>query len=95
MICFDNLADLEFLGRQGTEYGKVLTLKYSKCVGKEHCKSADEIDSFLHDHRMILLFNQQDYESENYGDGSHIRRYADAIFKDFDFDKVKLATLRI
>ena len=58
--CLDSVSDFHFYGNLNTERGSVVQAMITRCEGP-HCKTEDEIDTFVRDHRIILIRNQQDY----------------------------------
>ena len=48
--------------------GKMLVFLVRRCEGHQYCKRPDEIDEFIHNHQLVLLFNQETYNTEGYGD---------------------------
>lgn len=67
--------------------GKTIQLGFSRCVGKPQCKTKDEIDQFLKEHRIFLIMNQQAYNSNSYGEDGFIGLSTLAHYIDFEIDQ--------
>ena len=52
---------------------QLITIDINKCVGKPECKSDKEIENFLKNKTVIILYNQQSYDPTDY-DGNPIHK---------------------
>ena len=58
-------------------------IRYDRCTDKSYCKKEAEIDAFIQDHRVLLVVNQQEYQSNSY-DGHHSFHQKEIIGKWID-----------
>ena len=56
--CLDDPSALSFYGGYTATYGRGVFFHVNKCVGKPHCKSETEINEFLADKTLLLMYNQ-------------------------------------
>ena len=68
MQCLDDVsANLDILNSIGVTSGDLPVIAMKRCKG-DHCKSDEEIDRFVALHRLLVLFNQQTFDSNLYGE---------------------------
>ena len=68
MQCLDDVtANLNILNSIENTNGDLPVIAMKRCKG-DHCKSDAEIDRFVALHRLIVLFNQQTFDSDLYGE---------------------------
>ena len=70
MMCFDDPSDIQLYGEPVDMSASTVMLEINKCLGKDYCKNEEEIDQFLADKRLVIIYNQQNFNSATYGDDS-------------------------
>ena len=93
MTCVNDVSDLSMEGKSGVESSKgtSVTVTFNRCREAEpapavpRCKSNEQIDQFIKEHRMFILYNDQNYLSETYGAGN-IDYNVKAAWVNFDLD---------
>ena len=54
--CIDNLNDISFFGAPfDTESGNYFEFSVTKCIGKSHCKSIQEINDFMEESELSII----------------------------------------
>ena len=64
----DKLKLQGWLGQYLPGHGKVFSISVRRCEGSSECKSKEEIDQFIDNHRLYIQYNQQTYNDYNFGD---------------------------
>ena len=65
-----NKNDLEIYGSYDSKKGKRLQVYLNKCLGKDYCRSDEEIQQFFRYKFLLLLKNQIRFDSEKIGSES-------------------------
>ena len=71
-ICLENLDDIYFQNHPRASSGIAMTIQIYKCTGHDYCKSNEEIQKFIDEHAILLNYNQQSYNREEYDNASKI-----------------------
>ena len=66
--CLDDPSMLSFYGSMFTQESRGVSFEVIKCVGKPHCKNETEINEFLANKNVVVIYNQQMYNPAGYGE---------------------------
>ena len=58
LSCLDEPNQINLKANIFSNARNVLQISWYKCSGQTHCKSSEEIDKYINDHYIMLIFNQ-------------------------------------
>ena len=67
--CFDDLEQLDLFGVYQSQQSKTLSVNLQRCYGQPYCKSEKEINKFIDSHFISILYNDETYYPNKFGDG--------------------------
>ena len=68
LTCLADKSDLSLYGSSYEIEGQIVTISIKTCKGHNYCRSEDEINKFVETHSLMMFYNQQQYNTEGYGE---------------------------
>jgi len=69
-FCLDDPDEYVFFGEALSQFGQGVIFNVNRCVEKPHCKSSLEIDNFLRNKTVFIMYNQKTFNPDDYDEPS-------------------------